>query len=282
MASTVCTAAFALSGVPSRGRAFLATGMQPDVAAKTLAKVEDEWKAQAWLFVECSNTSAADADPLINCPGAPKAFERSCDIVVQALLHGSKGDRDVTREYLNDVCGQSVLANGHQEQCQEIAAAITDIMGENSYENRNSLKPNSVCTGFWSKLLDGATQRFAQQQAERLEQEKKAAAEAAAQKAAEEARIQAEIKAKQEAEAKAKAEEEAKAKAEAEAKAKADAEAKAKAEAEAKAEAAKFAEETKHTQMDKASATTEKATGKSGKNNSKGTFTKNETPNKKK
>jgi len=246
-------------------RAFLAADgkMRPELVAKTLASVEDEWKAQAALFADCNLTQGAS---LVNCKEAPGSFAKSCGTVVTAVVQGSSGDRDVAKEYMEAVCGQSVIAGWHKLRCTNLAAAIDSAMTADDYSNRETLDSSHLCTGFWSTFLDEEQKRAAEEQKERAEQEKKAAEEAAAaaKKAEEEAkkkadaeaeeekrRVQEEEKLAQEAEVKRSAEEAKKKAAEAAAQAaqkKAEAEAVAKAAQEKLQEAAKAEEEHKKLQ----------------------------------
>mmetsp|Transcript_138291 Transcript_138291/g.240661 ORF Transcript_138291/g.240661 Transcript_138291/m.240661 type:complete len:340 (-) Transcript_138291:40-1059(-) len=254
----ILSAAGALTGASAhaaarglRSRSFLGNGMQPEVVARTLASVEEEWKAQAGVFVEC-NATGNDGDSIVNCGDAPKSFAKSCSTVVLAVVQGSGGDRDVTKEYMGDVCTQVALNSWHKEGCLNLATALDTAMTADSYENRINFDTSALCSKFWARFLEGEKKRLAEEQAQREEQERKAAeaaaeaakkaqeeAAAAAKKAQEEAAAKAEQQKKDEesrraAEAKAAADEAAKIlekkKAEVEEK---------KAEAEAVAEAAK-------------------------------------------
>eukprot|EP00928_Gymnodinium_smaydae_P015308 TRINITY_DN1563_c0_g1_i1.p1 TRINITY_DN1563_c0_g1~~TRINITY_DN1563_c0_g1_i1.p1 ORF type:complete len:347 (+),score=122.37 TRINITY_DN1563_c0_g1_i1:99-1139(+) len=231
-----------------RSGAFLAVGLQPEVAAHTLVDVSDKWSEQAALFVECNSSSSENtASDLIECNGAPRAFEKSCEKVVSAVVEGSTGRRDVVQEYLDDICGQKLLEGWRGDRCRSLAKAVFATMTPNAYENRMSLNAAPPCTSVWAEFVQQATENKRKEEERRKEEEEKAAEEAkraaeeAARKAEEEAKAKAEEEARAQAEAeaaaKAQAEAEAKAKAEAEAKERADAEAKAQAEAEAKAKA---------------------------------------------
>jgi pyruvate/2-oxoglutarate dehydrogenase complex dihydrolipoamide acyltransferase (E2) component len=202
--------------------------MQPEVVARTLATVEDEWKSQAAKFVECNATQVED------CSASPNAFSRSCSVVVSAVVQASSGNLANVKEYMGTVCGEPELTGWHQERCTELASAVTDNMIYDDYGNRENFNSNGLCTNFWSKFVVEEKARMDQERAEREAAEKKAAEEAAeaAKKAAEEA---AQLKMKQDREEAEKKAEEAKRKAE---EAAADLAAK-KAEAERQAEEAK-------------------------------------------
>jgi len=169
---------------------FLAAKMQPDVAAHAFAQVEDEWSAQVSLFLEC-NSTASDSDTLVDCHAAPKAFEKACGSVVNAVLQGSGGERDSVHEYLKDVCGQNVLDSWHAGQCFSFAKGIDGIMTGSVYENRMSLRIGDFCTKHWSQFLETEKSRRQQEEeasgaaeAKRVEAEKaKAIAEEEKQKA---------------------------------------------------------------------------------------------------
>merc|ERR1719487_1558207 len=212
------------------GSAFLGSDdeerMRPDLVAKTLAKVEDEWKTQADVFTECKSA---------DCKKTPESFASSCATVVSAVAHASGGDRDVVREYMTNVCGQKVLEGWRKLRCMDFATAIVDRgMRADKYANRNSLQPSKVCTGFWPTFVDMEQKREAEEAKVRAEQEKKRAEE---EKKAAEAAAEAKKKAKAEALAEAKRRAEAEAAREKEEK---EQEAKRQA-AEAKARAAEAA-----------------------------------------
>eukprot|EP00927_Polykrikos_kofoidii_P035128 TRINITY_DN296_c0_g1_i1.p1 TRINITY_DN296_c0_g1~~TRINITY_DN296_c0_g1_i1.p1 ORF type:complete len:337 (-),score=100.77 TRINITY_DN296_c0_g1_i1:231-1169(-) len=236
--------------VASRGvagsRGFLANDMQPDQVARRFVLVENDWRAQASMFADCSNSTEGNDDVVVDCHAAPVAFAASCNTVVQSAVSGSAGDRNAVREYLNDVCGQQVIKGWRAERCHELALGIVGSMTADSYENRVKFDSTGVCSRFWTQFLVVEKQRVEQEQLERergakaAEQERKAAEEAAEKKAEQErtaAAAEAEKKAEQEkqaAEAAAKkTEEEQKAAEEAAAK-KAEEEQKAAEEAAAK------------------------------------------------
>jgi len=147
----------------SRSHHFLAAGMQPGVAARSLIKVEEEWQAQAALFAECNAAAKAGApeDPLINCAAAPKAFAKSCATTVKALFHGSNGDRTVASEYMGDVCDQQALVGWHRDRCHGLADAIVSAMSEDSYYNREVLDGSKLCHGLWEHLEEDERRRVA-------------------------------------------------------------------------------------------------------------------------
>lgn len=218
---------------------FLSANMQPEAVAHVFVEVEDEWKSQASAFVECNATASEDKS--VDCSGAMKAFEKSCGTVVTSVIQGSSGDPDAIHEYLDTVCGESVLKDWHQSQCRKLAATVNKKITGNAYFNRQNLNVPQLCTGFWSQFLEEEQQRAVQELAQQQEMDRRAADE--------KAKFDAEAEAKAKAEAEAAAEADAKAKAEADAKAKADAEAEAEAKAKAEAE-----EEAKRIEEEKARA----------------------------
>jgi hypothetical protein len=222
--------------------------MQPEVVAKTLINVEEEWRAQAAIFSQCNSTGSMESGAIVDCQDAPNSFGKSCGTVVAAIVQGSDGNNGVAKEYLSAVCGQSVMLGWHQQHCLNLAQAVQGAMSADAYQNRNNFNSKKVCGTYWSEFVTEEQKRLAAEKAEReaaekkAEEEEKAAKEAAEKKAQEEAAERArkaEEEAKIEAERK-KVEDAAKQKAEAEAKAKeaADRLAQKKAEAEAMAKAA--------------------------------------------
>jgi len=164
-----------------RGRSFLGNGMQPEVVARTLSNVEEEWKAQAAVFAECNETGGADSSSLVNCQDAPASFGKSCSTVVTAIVQGSGGDRETAQEYMADVCSQPAISGWHQEECQALSLLVKGFMTADKYENRMNFKTQKVCEGFWSRVLDQEKARAAQEKAEREARLKKEAEEAAEQ-----------------------------------------------------------------------------------------------------
>lgn len=214
-----------------KGRAFLSSDMRPEAAAEALMSVEDEWRAEASLFAECSNSTSEESEPLVDCHAAPSAFQKSCGTVVNAIVQGSNGNRATVHEYLDTVCSQAVMNGYHQNHCRGIANALSAKMTGDIYTNRNVLNLKALCNDFWPTFLEEERHRLVQ--------------EAAAREAAEQAAAFAKAKTEADEEAKAKAEALAKAHAEAEEQAKAAAEelrakeeeAKMQAEADARAKA---------------------------------------------
>lgn len=230
---------------------FLGNGMQPEVVARTLSSVEEEWKAQASVFARCNGTSTEASSTLVNCEDAPNSFEKSCGTVVAAIIQGSGGDRDVAKEYMNDVCTQKSISGWHQQQCQALATAVQSFMTADRYENREHFNAAKLCKSFWVKFFEEEKERMKKEVAEREEAEKQAEEKAAQEEKVHKEEEQKELDAEQAA-AKAAAEqevarkqEEAKKHAELEAKLKA-AESEAKfAQKKAEAEAIAAAAETK-------------------------------------
>jgi len=183
------------AAVLGNGKAFLGNGMQPEVVARTLSSVEDEWKAQAAVFAECDSTSGGGSS-IVNCADAPSSFGKSCATVVGAIIQGSGGDKDVAKEYMVDVCSQKAISGWHQAQCHALSLSVQGSMSADKYENRQHFNTGKLCTGFWSRFLSEEQKRMAQEKAEHEVAEKKEAEEQAAaeKKAAEEAKIEAERK----------------------------------------------------------------------------------------
>lgn len=162
-----------------KSQAFLESAMQPEIVARTLSRVEDEWKAQAAVFAECSSTVGLPGASIVNCNDAPTSFGKSCSTVVSAIIQGSGGDKDVTKEYMDDVCSQHEISGWHQKQCHTLAIAVRGAMSADKYQNRMSFNTEKLCTGFWSSFLHAEQERTAKENAEREAAEKKAADEVA-------------------------------------------------------------------------------------------------------
>jgi len=204
-----------------RSSTFSADQLRPEIVAKTLASVEDEWKQQAVVFSQCDATKAE------NCKDTPGAFAKSCATVISAVVQGSGGNRAVAKEYMATVCNQKVLLGWHKLRCADLGTAIVEhAMTADSLHNRENLKTTKLCSSFWSTFVDEERKREAVEAKEKVEREAKEAKELVERKKkeAEEAAV---AKKKAEAEAKAEAERHAQEEAAA-AKKKAEAEAKEK------------------------------------------------------
>lgn len=192
-------------------KAFLGNGMQPEVVARTLSHVEDEWRAQAAVYADCDSASSGSSS-IVNCADAPSSFGQSCDTVVKAIVQGSGGDKNVAKEYMDDVCSQRAITGWHQQHCNSLALAVRGAMNADNYQNRMSFDSAKVCTGFWSTFVDEEKQRVVKEKTEHDEAEKKASEEEQAEKDTEkkkEAEELAEKAAQQKKVAEAKAEESA-------------------------------------------------------------------------
>jgi len=162
MLTTLVTAGAVISAdaavLTSRTSAFLAGGLRPTEVAKSLVAVEDEWMEQAGLFAQCQAPT--------DCDRVPKAFEKSCDTVVQSVIFGSSGDSEKVKDYLDLVCSQDVLKGWRSETCVGLAETISVVMRENNFETRGSLQSAKVCTSFWSHILTEQKQRRASEEAD--------------------------------------------------------------------------------------------------------------------
>jgi len=181
-------------GTLRNDRAFLGASMQPEVVAKTLSHVEDEWKAQARAFIKCELSENNEAQ-IRDCDDTPSSFEKSCATVVSAVVQGSSGNPKVLGEYMGDVCRQKTMASWHQTSCVALADAINMKLTASHYDNRINFQAKPVCDDFWAHFLVEQKRVHEQELAAIKKQEEIAAAAAA--KEAKEAQAQAE-KAKKE------------------------------------------------------------------------------------
>jgi len=224
--------------------------MQPTVAARSLARVETQWRSQALDFMECTSHAGPG-----DCSKARAAFQRSCGTIVIAIVSASSGDRPTVREYMATVCDEPELKGWRAERCQNFAQRVIGTMTADAWENRNNLDVDHLCNNFWAnmsiieaaniakekglKAKQMAAEHMVAKKEEQVRAAKAAAREAA--KAAEKRREEAEARHKKEAEAQA-----AKRAAEAAAATKAEEERQA---AKVAAEAARRAEEHKRSQV---------------------------------
>lgn len=159
-------------------RAFLSTDMQPSVVAKTLSHVEDEWKAQARVFIKCE-LSESKADRIKDCDDTPADFTKSCSTVVSAAIQGSGGDARVMKEYMGNVCNQDIMASWHQASCLALSDAIGVKMSASTYDNRAHFQTRETCDEFWTSFLTEQKALYEEDMVAQKEQEKKATIQAA-------------------------------------------------------------------------------------------------------
>jgi len=170
-------------------RAFLGAEMQPEVVAKTLSHVEDEWKAQARAFIKCELSESNEAQ-IRDCDNTPSSFLKSCATVVSAVVKGSSGNPKVLVEYMGDVCRQKTMASWHQTSCAALADTINMKLTASHYDNRINFQARPVCDEFWAQFLVEQKKVHEQELAAIKKQEEIAAVAAA--KEAKEAKAQAE------------------------------------------------------------------------------------------
>jgi len=209
VALVVSSSALAVEGLGlvNSGHTFLGNagrggdghGMQPELAAQTFVKVEEEWKAQAAVFAECNGTDDGV------CSRAQDAFQRSCATVVGALVQASTGNRANAQEYMDDVCSQRPLDEWHRQQCSKLATTLVSSMSVVDVENREKLDAAGVCGHFWQQFSASERLRLEKEKEEALAREKEEAERRAAE---EEARAKAEAERQAAEEEARKAEEE--------------------------------------------------------------------------
>lgn len=176
-----------------RGVLSVAGTMQPEAVARTLAKVEEQWQAQALQFNECNSTAAGPEDAE-KCAEPANAFQKSCSTVAEAVVKASNGDRAVVGEYMADVCGQPELQGRQRVRCQLLGTFLAQGMDDDSYTNRENLNAAKLCQGFWLRVAFEETKQGQQELAAKAQADEatKAAKEAAeaAKKASQEAQVE--------------------------------------------------------------------------------------------
>lgn len=191
-------------------RGGFAGSMQPDIAARSFAALEDKWAFEAKQLLLCRENNATDCEDT-------EAFQRSCGVVAKAVIQGSSGDKRAVAEYMGTVCGQAALQGWKGEDCGSFAQSVDASMSADQYFNREELNVTSLCGTFWQKLVAHEGKRMevekaaraaeAAEEARRAAEEAKATAEKRAKEAEEEKKAQAEAARAKAEEAKKKAEE---------------------------------------------------------------------------
>mmetsp|Transcript_73129 Transcript_73129/g.145037 ORF Transcript_73129/g.145037 Transcript_73129/m.145037 type:complete len:356 (+) Transcript_73129:83-1150(+) len=227
-----------LRGSRSHSIELLFEDMQPRAVARSLARVETEWRSQALQFVECTR-QAGHSD----CSQARRPFQRSCSTIVNAVVSASSGDRPTVREYMATVCDEPELKGWRAERCLSFAHTVIGTMTADAWENRNHLNVDGVCNQIWSNMSRLEAANIAKEhalQAEKLHTERMEAArkEAKAKATAAAAKEAASAAAKRQKEAEARRKRKMEAKAALEAKRAAEAAVAAKAEEKRQAEKA--------------------------------------------
>lgn len=164
-AVVVLASAWASSAATLRhaSRSLVNTDLQPEVVAKILSNVQDEWISQAATFADCT-TRLGEAK---NCKDSQQSFGRSCSKVVDGIVQGSSGDQNRVREYMNLVCAQKSLTTVHHNHCLGLQQMIDGALQYNEYSNRMHFKSDDVCNKYWSTFADAEQKRA---QAERAAQ----------------------------------------------------------------------------------------------------------------
>ncbi|CAK0900295.1 unnamed protein product, partial [Prorocentrum cordatum] len=150
---------------------FLRASMRPEIVARSLAKVEDEWKSQFRLYVECNATASSRADAE-KCDAAPRAFERACGTIVSAVVQASNGDHRVVREYM-DWPRRGPAAGWRAGRCQLLATSVLAGMTEDNYDNREHLNAAPLCQSFWARFSSEEHDLIRKEAAEREAEEKR-------------------------------------------------------------------------------------------------------------
>jgi len=200
----------AAEAVSSNGKNFLSNMLQPDVAAKSLVAMEEEWQAEAGIFAECEAHGTTEATK--ECVESSKHFKTSCNKVVDAMLQGSSGDRDSVKQYMDEVCNQDVMQDWHKDRCVSLSGQVNNLMSADSFENRNALKTADFCSKMWKEIVSGEkdrAQKEAEDEAEKAKEDAKVAEEKAEEKKKQQAEEDAAAAAKAKADAEAKAQEQA-------------------------------------------------------------------------
>lgn len=147
--------------------------MQPEVVARTLAAVEDQWRSQASDFVACNEFENTTDD----CSASQFAFEKACSTVVGAVVKASGGDREILGEYMGKVCGQASLEGWRREQCQGLASLLSAQMTASTFENREAFDSAKLCQKVWTQRLTEERGRVVAERRERAQEQTRQAEE---------------------------------------------------------------------------------------------------------
>jgi len=155
--------------------------LQPQLVAHSLAAVEEEWKQQADVFVECNDTAKDAQESETLCKSPAEGFKKSCSKIVAAVVQSSDGERSRVTDYLNTVCGEKELGTGwKQQQCSSLANVIASKMSAEALNNREFFDSEGLCKNFWPQFIIMEQDAVRKERADRLEKAKKEAEETAA------------------------------------------------------------------------------------------------------
>lgn len=199
-ALAACSSVLAAQAISNNGKNFLASALQPDIAAKSLVAMEDEWQAEAGIYADCQARGTTEATK--ECVEAGKHFKSSCNKVVVSILQGSSGRKDAVNQFMDEVCNQDVMQDWHKDRCLGFAGQVSSLMSADSYENRNALQTTDFCSKMWEGIVSSEKER-AQKEADDEAERAKNEAKLAEEKAEEQKKQQAEAEAKAKAAAEA-------------------------------------------------------------------------------
>jgi len=128
----------------------LETGVgTPSQIAEKFAAIENDWDAQARLFLSCS-TSTEQSGPACQ---TPILFKQSCAAVAASFAQRG-GNRVGVHSFMNTLCDQSALSSEGRDPCHGLSAAIEDEM--ETGKDAKGIDVNSLCQQFWGLLVQQA------------------------------------------------------------------------------------------------------------------------------
>jgi len=155
---------------------FLSGGMQPDKAAITLVRVEEEWQSFAKASVECHEEDAN----VQHCQQAKSSFSKSCGTVLDAIVQGSSGDQNKVKTYMDTVCSEPPLQGWHKSLCQTLEDGLDKAMMFNANDNKVRFHSAAVCDSVWKEFIKDEQNRMEKERQAAKEQLLRASAEAEA------------------------------------------------------------------------------------------------------
>jgi len=139
-------------------------GLEPDRVAKTLANIEDDWRSQAVVSVQCGTAGTLPGDAEEKCKQNSKLFQKSCSTVVNWMVQSNGDSPHKVKVFMDEVCTHQDLKGQQQERCQNLEAAVLNALASEG-EHSDSFRPDGPCQKFWTALVEQEQTRLAQEDA---------------------------------------------------------------------------------------------------------------------
>lgn len=148
---------------------------KPSLVAQKLVNIEDDWKAQLDLSVQC-NAPGVKADVQEKCHKLPNLFQQACAAIAKSFVHLNSNDKHHFQTFMQSVCEDEAIKPDDWRHNACLTFGLDVLAAVPFREDREYL---GVCRTMWSNLFEKERSRFeaAQKQAD-AEKAKEAAEKA--------------------------------------------------------------------------------------------------------